>query len=99
MTTAKQKQKKQAPVITKRKQHELTYVLNQLDSLSNVLSYGFSDGNWTIASRILYNLQGHLLQSDRDYLSIIWRDAFSDFNQVKIISDIESLKTRISSVG
>lgn len=101
MTSNNKKQKKQVNLGNhgKRKQHELSFVLGQLDALINVLSFGYSEGNWTVASRIIGNLQGHLLQSDRETLATIWRDAFTDHNPTKTTSEIESLKTRLSSVS
>lgn len=98
MTIPRKMQKKQA-IYTKRKPQELSYVLMQLDSFGSVISYGYSDNNWTMATRILKNIQGHLLQSDRDKLAEIWRDAFVMKNEAKVTAEIASLKAKITSVG
>lgn len=90
---------KRPAVVTKRKQQELSFVLSQLDSFSTVVSYGFSDNNWTIASRIYNNLRGHLLQTDREKLADIWREAFVAKNEVKVSSEVNMLKAKISSIG
>lgn len=98
MTTAKKTTPKKQST-HKRKQHELAFVLSQLDSLVNVLTFGYSEGNWLVASRIIGNLQGHLLQSDRDTLSTIWRDAFVNHNPARITSELQGLKTKLTMVG
>ena len=98
MTTPRKIQKKQA-TFTKRKQQELSYVLMQLDSFGSIISYGYSDNNWTMATRIYNSIQGHLLQSDREKLSEIWREAFVMKNETKVMSEINSLKAKINLVG
>lgn len=95
----KKPQKKLPVVVVKRKQQELSFVMSQLDSFATVVSYGFSDNNWTIASRIYNNLRGHLLQSDREKLADIWREAFVCKNEVKTTSAVSNLKARINAAG
>lgn len=90
---------KKPNVSFRRKPQELQFVLGQLDFFSSTISYGFSDYNWTTAARIYNNLCGHLQRSERDNLAEIWRECFTNKNDMKLMSDIDLLKAKINQIG
>jgi hypothetical protein len=81
----------------KRKANEESYVVSQIDFFGHTISEGFSDHSWTNAARIFNSLQGHLLQSDREKLAEIWRDAFAGSSKEQILTEIELIKEHIRS--
>lgn len=90
---------KMARNANKRNQHELSYILSQLNNFSNYLSQGYSDYTWTSIAKILHNLNDYLFQGEREILASIWRNAYINPNDKKYITEIEFLKQKIVSVS
>lgn len=96
-STKKGKQPPPKKKIYDRKPQELAWLLSQLDSFSYLLSYGFSDNNWTTANRLFQGIQNHLMPDDRERLACIWRDAYTTKDQTKTLADLEDLKAKLNN--
>jgi hypothetical protein len=89
--TVKQKSTTNFP----RKQNQIDFLLGELDMFSKLMTYGYSENNWSIASEVYHNLCGFLCQKERDMLADIWRESFTHRDEKNINNQINLIKARL----